>query len=941
MDSPVHAKGLGVSKSSTRIETQERMERDNVSPDLLRELYAGSPMSAVAHVFLAVMLAALVRDGVAPSVLVSWCGAVAAAQAVRIALYARVKSLGAATVNPQTWIRAMSAASFAAGAVWGAGAWLFLTAGALDHHVAVAMVITLLATGAVITMYAVPQAYLAFAIPALGGMLARFAVVGGREHLLLGVIALVLFGVVLWFARRHRADLFRRHHLEWENARLLRRLESEYVAVRTELRHKDQIQVALRQKSAVLDSVSKIQGLYIADSMTVDIFAQTRDILLSLTNSKCGFVGDVAIGAEGRRVLRVASQTSDSCVVHAIGGAENGGTRRREIHDDHLLFGGLLKGGEPVLLNEPEGGEITAPGIESVLAVPMYQGEDLVGVVGVANRPGGYDIELLTAIDPVVSAAAGMIAGLHNRAARAEAQREAAQAMQRLSTAIEALNDGFVIFDADDRMALCNSKYRQLFELGEKEGGGASFETLLRANIASGRYDLDGEDPEAWILERVMRHRQPHCVLEQRLADGTWLHVEEQATPDGGRVGVSVDITEFKRAQEALAKSKEEAEKASLAKTQFLSNMSHELRTPMNAVLGFAQLLQLNPQVPLHPKQRDSVEQIIKGGNHLLQLINEILDMSRIEAGRVKLDMEDVDPHQVVEECLATITPLAQKRGVTVHADVPEDREYSIRADRIRFKQVLLNLLSNAVKYNVRDGSVTFSVHGGGSEFVRFCVTDTGLGIPKEKQDELFEPFARLGAEHTDVEGTGIGLTIARKLAELMGGRLDFESVVGHGSKFWIDLPGTTSGGRKLVEERAEALPVMPEGEHLVLYVEDNPDNLTLMEHVMALIDNVRLISAHTGELGVEMAEIHRPDVVLMDINLPGINGDEAMLRLRAMDKTKDIPIIAISADAMPADIRAAMDAGFDDYLTKPINIAEVAAAVRKATEGGYARPVE
>lgn len=380
-----------------------------------------------------------------------------------------------------------------------------------------------------------------------------------------------------------------------------------------------------------------------------------------------------------------------------------------------------------------------------------------------------------------------------------------------------------------------------------------------------------------------------------------------------------------------LRQTVERLEVASRSKSDFLSSMSHELRTPMNAILGFGQLLELNPSEPLTENQKRCVDQILKGGHHLLDLINDVLDLTKIEEGKVDLSIEDIKVSNILDECFALIETIAGARGVTVLTNAGCKTTATVRADYTRFKQSLLNLLSNAVKYNVENGKIIMDCHETADDMLRISVTDTGMGIPKDMLTELYEPFNRLRAEKSEIEGTGIGLTITKKLIEYMHGRIGAESQVGTGSTFWIELPLAQSAAHAPANDtdtsRRENAP-QTHSVGTVLYVEDNPSNLQLMEMILDSIEGITLISAHTGELGLQMAKTARPDLIILDINLPGMNGFEVIKELQQMSETKDIPVFALSANIMPRDIEKGLKAGFKQYLTKPFKVPEIINAI-------------
>ena len=367
------------------------------------------------------------------------------------------------------------------------------------------------------------------------------------------------------------------------------------------------------------------------------------------------------------------------------------------------------------------------------------------------------------------------------------------------------------------------------------------------------------------------------------------------------------------------------AEKANLAKSDFLSSMSHELRTPLSAILGFAQLMESGSPAPTVSQKR-SIDQILQAGWYLLELINEILDLALIESGKLSLSLEPISLADVMQECRAMIEPQAQKRGIGVNFPKFETR-YFVKADRTRVKQVLINLLSNAIKYNKAGGTVDVQCIANMPGRIRICVEDTGEGLTAEKLAQLFQPFNRLGQEANVEEGTGIGLVVAKRLIEWMGGAIGVESTVGRGSVFWVEMdltsePQIAAGATETLI--AAQMPVQADVQlRTLLYVEDNPANLMLVEDLIARRPDIRLLSARDGTSGIEIARTSRPDVILMDINLPGISGLRALRILMDDPATAHMPVIALSANAMPRDIEKGLEAGFFRYLTKPIKVNE------------------
>jgi PAS domain S-box-containing protein len=463
------------------------------------------------------------------------------------------------------------------------------------------------------------------------------------------------------------------------------------------------------------------------------------------------------------------------------------------------------------------------------------------------------------------------------------------------------------------------------------------------------KYFTDPERAEASIKQVLSKGKVTNYEITARSREGKETVVSYNATTfydrDRKLQGVFAaarDVTERKRLDQVLQEKNVElqsakvvAEKANLSKSDFLSSMSHELRSPLNAILGFAQLMESDSPAPT-PIQKESIDQILQAGWHLLKLINEILDLAKIESGKLSLSQESVSLAEVMVECQGMIEGQAQKRGI--HLIFPRfDIPCFVHADRTRLKQTLINFLSNAIKYNREQGTVEVQYAASVLGRIRISIKDTGAGLSPEKLAQLFQPFNRLGQEAGGEEGTGIGLVVAKQLIELMGGVIGVESTVGVGSVFWFELMAAAVPQFTVEssEPNAPAQSQVQSGARMqtLLYVEDNSANLELVEQLISRRPDLRLLTAVTGNLGIELARANQPEVILMDINLPDISGIEALRILREDPATAHIPVIAISANAMPHDIAKGLQAGFFRYLTKPIKVNEFMDTLHVALE--------
>jgi len=500
---------------------------------------------------------------------------------------------------------------------------------------------------------------------------------------------------------------------------------------------------------------------------------------------------------------------------------------------------------------------------------------------------------------------------------RKETMSALADSIEKSRAIFDAAVDSIIVVDENLKVIEASPSNDTFFSFSKEE--------------TEGRQAIDFVHPDdrAGVLEAITNGFAKNEIFRVRFrglrTDGQWVNIESRGRAlrdaDGNATGaviISRDVTESVEAAAALESAKEEAERANLAKSEFMSRMSHELRTPLNSVLGFAQILQMEMS---SAEELELIGHIVKSGGYLLELINEVLDISRVESGSIAVELEVVSSAELIRQCVEMVNPQALEFGVAIIDNY--DGDYYVRADFQRLKQVVVNLLSNAIKYNFAGGTVTLDC-GDDEGRMHLSVTDTGPGVAPQLHDRLFAPFDRLDAESRGIEGTGLGLALSKGLMEAIGGALGVESTPGTGSTFWLELPiasavPSTPESDSNEEQLASAVGDAPSA--TLLYIEDNIGNVRLIERLLSHRPNVRLLSSLQGSLGVELAQQHRPDLILLDVHLPDLPGIDVLEKLRRDERTSSIPVIMLSADASQEQIRRFNDAGARDYLTKPLDL--------------------
>ncbi len=698
---------------------------------------------------------------------------------------------------------------------------------------------------------------------------------------------------------------------------------------------------------SLTDLVQQLSSHYVRGASASDLFESLLPDLLEFTGSAVGFIGRLSQDAHGRHLQIFALSGLDWPA--ATSGAEalpNGAESPRApeavprlvFRETDPLFGQVMATGQALIANDagqdPRAKDTLLGPVEQFLGVPLFHGGTLVGMLGLANRPAGYDLAMVQALHPALSVLANIVGAVDLERSQHDALRAQTAAQDSLKRSeahyqqiFEAAGVGIARVALDGQLLDVNQRFAEICQRRRGDLLGLNVQDITHAD------DIAADQA---LVEATINGYHDRYSLEKRFlcTDGALVWVQLNAVlvrDEAGQplhfVSVIEDISERRRYQEAIL-SAQAAERASKAKTEFLSRMSHELRTPLNAMLGFAQLLRVDPRHPLNDNQKQKVRHIEQAGAHLLAMLTDVLDLSRIEAGSLPLSLEPLRVGGVVSEAVNMVAHQAQQHNIQL-CTAEFDPQLHVRADQVRLRQILVNLLTNAIKYNRPQGEVRLEVQVL-QPHVMISIHDTGVGLSEEQMAHLFEPFNRLGAERTGVEGTGIGLVIVQRLAALMQGRIEVSSVVGQGSVFrvllpWMANPHEASGGTGPRSAFGD-LPAGPEdGRSLtILYAEDNVVNVELVRQVMRMRPQWHLEVALCGAEAIEMAQANPPDLLLLDMHLGDMSGMDVSDTLMQQAHTMAIPRIGLSADVMPDQVRAARERGFVDYLTKPLDVAKL-----------------
>ncbi|MBK7533346.1 PAS domain-containing protein [Piscinibacter sp.] len=952
----------------------------------LRLHHDATPSSAAAAALAGLVLAMLLRPAVPADVLVGWLCALAAALLLRL-LVRRAHGLAGDAVPASTWMFRYRAGFLIHGLVW-----LMLGLVAAEHLDTsqaglVMIVFAAMCGGALVTAAFDPWAGALFALPSLAPVVLRLLAVGGQQVQGTAAAIAIFMVVMLIVVGRQKRTVF-----DMVRAQLAERTRaSDAEQARRELADQTELQQQLLRTTS--------QGYWFIDTegRTTDLNAAMCALLGHPREAVIGRAALDFFDGEGRAVLEreLERRRSGAAGAYEIDIVRPDGSRAHCLNNATPLFGSdgrrvgsvglwtditaqklaeqwlrthewlvnavtdpvsVIGGDRAYLMVNDAWCKATGLAREAVIGRPVSQ------VLG----PGRFNPEHARALDecfatrieqrvlsrvhmqgrgerllesiyyPHLDVASGVnCVGALSRDITAEERAmqllQASEAEQR--ALLEAFPGFIAAVDREHRYTYVNSRLAAAFGRPAQDIVGRHAHEVLDAPTYAA---IAAEIERARLGETVRSERTYPAAADRPQIDLEVSHVAGPLAADGNQrfYAFGVDITSRNQALAALTAARDEAERANRTKSQFLAQMSHELRTPMNAIVGFGQLLENDPQQPLAAHQRRYVQEVLRAASHLLGLMNELLDLGRIEAGHLTVDVLSVPLAGLADECLALVRPLALPRRVMLHPAAVGD--LAVAADPTRLRQVLLNLLGNAVKYNRVGGEVRLVARREGAE-VQLSVHDTGPGIAARDLGRLFQPFERIGAEHSGIEGAGIGLALSQRLVHAMGGRIGVNSEPGRGSMFWVALPVA-----ELPLPGAVPAAVLPPLDGVarssVLYIEDNPVNVALMEAMLARLPGVALRCAPLPLDGLRMAAESPPALILLDIQMPGMDGFEVLARLRSRRATAHIPVVAVSANALPGDVEAAMKAGFSAYLTKPLGLDELLLTVQRMLRESAAR---
>ena len=601
------------------------------------------------------------------------------------------------------------------------------------------------------------------------------------------------------------------HLYIWWKFKIARRLSSEYEIIKSDAEHQslqlDSTQLELSTKTDLLDMLQQANLDFVEHSQLQRTAQFMIDKLMHITNSECGFIGEVLKQQDGENIVNIFSvchRSNESTYLdkeYSASERRDNKTTENAAHDQDLIKQ-VLSTRKIVIRNNVSASPEDAgmPGccnsIKNTMLIPVFYGTEILGIYGLADSPVDFDEKIINLLKPF------------------------------------------------------NATYA--------------------------------------VLSRAKRSYSEQAVIQENL-----LHA------------------------------KLEADRANYAKSDFLSRMSHELRTPLNVILGYSQLLLDEVQYKIEPDVANCLSKVEQSGLHLLKLINEVLDLSHVESGALDVELKSINLHRAMLEAIDMVTVLSEQKNIKIIYNQRDFEDINVQSDRLRLLQVLVNLFSNAIKYNHLAGQVTISGSTSDNSFI-IAIHDTGIGIPNNKRNKLFVAFDRLGAESSDIEGTGIGLPITKKLIEIMGGKLTFTSQINKGSTFYIHLNKKSSAEKfdgMATSNQAIYLKGIEKGSHTILYIEDNVENTKLVERILSKYPSIKLVTASDGLTGIQLASSLVPDLILLDVQLPDLTGFDVLRRIKANEKLSHIPILGVSANAMTKDVHDALAAGFNNYITKPINI--------------------